>query len=69
MAMIITLTTAGKRKARDVTLVGNESSLIHSLEEGPQDTEDLARDLGTSKAKISKTALKLAKKGLVRQDE
>ena len=68
--MELTLTQSGKRKAKDISGKGPESSLLSALEEnGPSDISDLAKDLNTSQKSVKKTATKLAEKGFIRKDE
>jgi len=59
--MILTLTTSGRRKAKDVMGKGIEQSILSTLEEnGPATIEELAKDIAIAEFKVKEAAAKLA---------
>jgi DNA-binding MarR family transcriptional regulator len=64
--MIIELTSAGKKRARNVTGRNREYDIMRTLDEnGPSSIDELAEDLRASPMSVKRVASKLAEKGFV----
>lgn len=67
--MLLSLTQAGKRKAKDIHARGAESSFLVSLsQEGPSTLSDVAADLRIPTKAASKVAKRLIQLGYIRQE-
>lgn len=68
--MLLTLTSKGKNKAKDIAYAGLDSSLVAMLDEnGPSEISELSRDMKVSQKSVRSSAIRLAKQGLIRRDE
>ncbi len=68
--MILTLTSSGKNRARDIGGKGIEQSILSALDEnGPASLEELTHDIGEDLVTVKDTAAQLANNGFVRKEE
>ncbi len=68
--MILTLTSSGKNRARDIGAKGIEQSILSALDEnGPASLEELTHDVVVDLITVKDTAAQLANKGFVRKEE
>jgi len=68
--VVLALTQSGRRRAREVTNSGADSTFLASLiENGPSSLEEISTDLHIPQRQVSTIAGRLSRQGLIKREE
>ena len=68
--MFLSLTSSGKRNAKNISLRGAEFRMVSALDEnGPSEIGELAKDMRVDLKTVRAVAVRLVERGLIKKEE